>query len=228
MSDDDHCHDLDERECKVNNQEIAPEMHEHLVRELNDTCVGETHPRYSRRLGLTKSVKPDTGGGDSLPGAGGVGGSGGEAPAARTEVQDPRLCSLEPKWFTIESWNDLTCHMLKAHLKNWDLCTRGKKTDLINRLQGYQQERGMRIGYIELDYVQYVKDTCGGVIKIMPGDQSCMYHSIADNLGGEWNDKSTRQVISDEIANNKRGYTDFLVVDIGGIVDHHQKREGEN
>ena len=235
MSDDDRCHDLDETEYEVDNQEIAPETHEHLVQKLNDTRVGETHPRYSRRLGLTKSVaaygasapiEPDTGGGDSLPGAGGVGGSGGEAPAATTEAQDPRLCSLKPNWFTIKSWNNLICDKLKAHLKNWDLCTRGKKADLINRLQGYQQEHGMRIGYIELDYVQYVKDTCGGVIKIMPGDQSCMYHSIADNLGGEWNDKLTWQVISDDITNNERDYAEFLAVDIDGIVDLYQKREG--
>ena len=212
MSDDNCCHDLDKRECEVDNQEIAPEVHGHLVRELNDTAPAP--------------IEPDTGGGDSLPGAVGVDGSGGEAPDATTDAQDPRLCSLDPKWFTIKSWRDLTCDMLKAHLENWDLSTKGTKAVLINRLQGHQQERGMRIGCIELDYGQFVKDTCGGVIKDMPGDRSCMYHSFAEYLGGKWDEISTRQAISDEIASNERDYVEFLEVDIDGIVDHHQKRVG--
>ena len=49
---------------------------------------------------------------------------------------------------------------------------------------------------------------------------------FAANLGGEWNAKSTRQVISDEIANNERDYAEFLAVDIDGILDLYQMREG--
>ena len=51
-----------------------------------------------------------------------------------------------------------------------------------------------------------------------------MYHSFAENLGGEWDEILMRQAISDEIASNERDYVEFLEVDIDGIVDLYQKR----
>ena len=69
----------------------------------DDNCCHDLTEKYDTH-GDSAPIEPDTGGGDSLPGAVGVDGSGGKAPAAITDAQDPRLCSLDPKWFTIKRW----------------------------------------------------------------------------------------------------------------------------